>query len=104
MITISGAAGSGKTCMLIRKCEKHGGYIVCRGQNDAARLARQADEIGCSIPFPITYHEFVTHDFHTRNCSPLWIDDVGALLEYMTAASIGGFTVETGPGSIRFGS
>lgn len=102
-ITISGRSQSGKTCMLIRKCAEHGGYIVCRGHNDARLIVEQAYELGLSIPFPITFHEFVTHSFNTRGCSPLWVDDVGALLEYMTQASIGGFTVETGPRSIRLG-
>jgi hypothetical protein len=80
MINILRPRRSGKTTDLIRICAEQGGYIVCQSKVEARRIFEAAQKMDLSIPFPITYDEFLSKRFHGKNCSPLHIDDADQLL------------------------
>lgn len=75
--------GKGKTTLLIEKAAENQNYIVCRSQKEAARIASIAQEMKLSIPFPITYAEFITKDFYSRGIKGFLIDNADALLQVM---------------------
>lgn len=75
--------GGGKTYDLIKAADNYDGYIVCISQDECARIAGIAGEMGCKIHFPISFHEF-----RNREYGPLvnhfLIDNVDEMLRQMT--------------------
>ena len=66
MDTISGGRQTGKTTKVIQRAAKDFGYIICRNQADAYRIAGMAREMGLDIPFPISYSEFLQGRGHAH--------------------------------------
>ena len=81
---------SGKTTELIKLSvdAKDSYYIVCRSHKEARRICEQAKEMGLHIPFPLTYAEFLGKKYYTRGIKGFLIDDVDALLSYMSSVPI----------------
>jgi len=86
---------AGKTTRLIEFCAAEGGYIVTRDHNSACVIAKQAEELGLHIPFPLTFQEFLTRTrgYHTRGISQVHIDDVEALLLRISTVPIATVTI-----------
>lgn len=76
----------GKTTQIIKIAAKSGGYIVCANHNEAVRIARQAQELKLSIPFPITFDEFKDRAFYPRGVKKFHIDNADWLLQYFAGS------------------
>lgn len=74
---------SGRTSKLIALAADDYSYIVCSSHAECARIARQADVMGLSIPFPITYMEFAQGKFCGRGIASFCVDNVDMLLVYL---------------------
>ncbi len=93
MKLIAKPRGTGKTTELVKLCQEKGGYLVVRDRKTAHTIFRKAYDQDIHIPMPISYDDFLERRYHGVNCSPLWIDDVDALLNYIAkGADIGGIT------------
>lgn len=91
MKVIIGPKGSGKTTKLIKICAKEGGYIVCQHQQEAHRIFQIARDMGCVIPLPITYDEFLRREYYGPGVRTIYVDNVDMLIQ--TMASMGGVRV-----------
>ncbi|MDD5708778.1 MAG: hypothetical protein PHR35_22920 [Kiritimatiellae bacterium] len=65
---------SGKTMAMIRMADDFNGYIVCRSQRDAYRIAELARNMGARIHFPVTYDEVDRHQYHAGGVHRFWFD------------------------------
>jgi len=81
MKVIVGGRQTGKTTALIRQSAETGFYIVTDSQRSVVRIERQAKSMGLSIPIPLTYDEFIDHDYVGRGIDGLLIDDADRFLE-----------------------
>lgn len=79
--------GTGKTTDLIKRASEENLYIVCRGTSRANDLNRRAVNMGKSIPFPLTFHEFLYREYAGRYINGFLIDDVDKFLNYMTTGA-----------------
>lgn len=73
----------GKTTHLIHMSHKNGDYIVCHSQDECSRIAAEAKDIGKNIPFPISYDEFISKDYHAKGIKGFLIDNVDLLMAHM---------------------
>ena len=80
--------GGGKTTELIRRAAESGGYIVCTDQRRARQIAEHAREMGLSIPFPLTAHEWQKRDYHPPGVRCLLFDDIDRIIQGMTAVPV----------------
>jgi len=88
MLFINGGRQSGKTSKLIKMCARNGGYIVCRSKSMCGEIMNMARKMEVSIAFPLTYEEFIERRYFGKGISKFYIDDVDALLGYMTTVPI----------------
>lgn len=86
MQIILGRRGSGKTTKLIKLSAETQSYIVCRSQDEAARISSIATEMKLNIPFPLTYSEFIQKQFYARGIKGFLIDNAEALLQSMAGS------------------
>lgn len=77
---------SGRTSEIIKMCAEEGGYIITRSIEAAYKIREQARIMGLSIPFPLSYKEFVDKKYYPRGVEKFYIDDVEALLSYIAPA------------------
>ena len=77
---------SGKTTELIMVCAETGGYIICHGQRDAARIFEQARHMGLDIPMPLTYFEFLSKSYYGFGVKQFHIEDVDDLLRCLAGS------------------
>lgn len=87
------ARRAGKTSNLIVRSNQSGAYIVCFNQDECARIAEQAKEMNLTIPFPITYNEFLKGQYYARGIKGFLIDNVDALLQQQTTVNIEAITL-----------
>jgi hypothetical protein len=78
----------GKPTELIRLADKNDGYIVCTNRMDVHRVVERAQSMGCSINFPITFDEFLSHQYYGKGIRKFFIDNVDILLESLSHAPI----------------
>ena len=83
--------GLGKTTELIKKSAKllkEGcrNFIVVSTQNEAVRVAEVARDLNLNIPFPLTFNEFMTGQYH--NVSVLLIDQADHLIQEISRVPI----------------
>lgn len=76
----------GKTTQIIKQAAKNGGYIVCATHQECTRIAKQAQELKLSIPFPLTFDEFTRGQFHPSGIKKFHIDNADWLLQYMAGS------------------
>lgn len=79
---------AGKTTKLIKECYKHGGYIVCHSHGEAQRIFKVAREMGCEVPLPISYDEFLRREYYGPGVKKLHIDNVDMLLAHIAKSTI----------------
>lgn len=73
----------GKTTEMIKIASMYPGvYIVASCHREAYRVAEEARRMGLSIPFPLSYSEFIKGEF-ARTLTGVVIDNVDQLLQYM---------------------
>lgn len=85
--------GYGKTTQLIKKSAKTSNYIVCQNQLEASRIQDEAQKLGLDIPFPITYREFIRHEYRGQNINGFLIDNLEYLLQYLSVVPINAVTM-----------
>ena len=75
---------TGKTTELIKMCATCGGYIVCKDEIEAKRIANQAKADNLKIPFPLTFYEFLNKSYHANGVKKVYIDNADMLIEYIS--------------------
>ncbi len=88
MIKIHKTKGEDKTLELIKLSHQTYNYIVCYNKQEAYRIQQEAKELNYSIPFPITYDEFIKKEYHGKNIQGFLIDNADELLQYMSRIEV----------------
>ncbi len=86
MEVIIGKRQSGKTTKLIRIAAEKGLYIVVANHAEARHCVELALKLGCTIPFPLTFHEFLRGDFGP--IKGFVIDDVSLLFAQLARGKL----------------
>jgi hypothetical protein len=68
---------------------------VCHSHAEAYRINKQAEEMGLSIGFPLTYDEFLQERYAGQNIRHFFIDNVELLIQHMTIVNVAAITVTT---------
>ena len=91
----------GKTTELIRRAADAQAYIVCTDQRRARQIAVQARDMGLSIPFPLTAHEWQERHYHPPGVRGLMFDDLDRIIQGMTTVPVlaATWTAEGTPGA-----
>lgn len=71
---------TGKTTELIKRCAENGGYIVSATQKRAKLVFEMALEIGCKIPYPLTFDELLEKQYYAKGIRKIYIDDAMELI------------------------
>ena len=96
IICIQGDKGSGKTTKLIELADKYFCYLVVRNMKTAQMVKRKAREKGKSIPFPLTYEEFINKDFYEKGINCFIIDDIETFLCWLAdEIELKAFSIDT---------
>ena len=85
--------GKGKTTELIKMAAKENNYIVCISQAHCRVLFNQAQSMELDIPFPITFSEFINHEYHGKGINGFMIDNADMLLQQMSSVPINAVTI-----------
>lgn len=80
--------GFGKTTDLIRLAAQNDYYMVVHTQYEADRVFKQAKTMGLTIPFPITYDNFLEKRYAGSNIKGLVIDNADLLLQHLAIAPV----------------
>ena len=83
---------SGKTTKLINISAITGYYIVCCSQKRANEIQSYAKQLGQTIPFPLTFNEFLQKQYST-NIRAVLIDGADLLLESLSLVKIEAITI-----------
>lgn len=68
---------TGKTSELIERCSKDKySLIVAPNKHMCAAIFKQSKELGCSIPYPITFTEFIAGRFQGKQINNFYIDEL----------------------------
>jgi hypothetical protein len=94
MKIILAGRGEGKTTELIHLSAEKWYYIVCEAVEDVARIAGEASDRGLQIPFPLTYNEFLNHQYLGGGIKGILVDNVDKLLQYISRGKVKGFSVD----------
>jgi hypothetical protein len=86
------ARQGGKTTELIRQSAETGAYIVCTTHQNARRIARQAEDMELSIPFPLTATEWRSGAYYPRGVRGLLFDDLDRIVQYLSSVPVLGAT------------
>lgn len=85
--------GTGKTTKLIKLCSKSGGYIVCR-RSSVNLIMEHTKKLGLSIPYPLSYEEFISRNYCARGVKKVYIDDLDDFLNYISSVPVEAVTVD----------
>lgn len=88
MKTIIRGRRAGKTYELIKQAAEENLYIICVNQTQAHSIAAQATQLGFTIPFPLTWSDFVTKRYYGRNINGFLIDNLDMCIQSMTPVEI----------------
>lgn len=77
----------GKTTEAIRLAAADFLYIVCADLDRVQHVQRMAQEMGLSIPFPLTFDEFVGARFYGRGITGFVIEDAETLLQRLAGVT-----------------
>ena len=87
--------GAGKTTELIKISQETGAYIVCHSQDEASRISFVATGMGAKIPFPLTYAEFIQHQYHAPGVRTVVVDNADWLVRYISRVPVAAITITT---------
>lgn len=88
MKVICRGKATGKSTELIQMCAENGGYIVCESLHRADKIAKYARMLGLNIPLPITFREFITHQYSPQGIKNFYFDNIDRILQGMTSVEI----------------
>lgn len=76
----------GKTTEIIKECAANKKYslIVCMSRRECERVFGMAKEMELTIPYPITYEEFLNHRYAGQNIDAFYIDNIDILLQSLS--------------------
>ena len=80
--------GGGKTTEMIRRSAEDGGYIVCTDHRRACQVAKQAEQLGLSIPFPLTAGEWHDRGYRAPGVRALLFDDLDRIIQAMSGVPV----------------
>ena len=95
MKVILGDRRVGKTTKLIELADNYNGYIVVHSVKNAQQVFNMAREMGKKINMPITFYEFMHHQYGYR-CRHFYIDDIDLCLGQLSQFEIKAVTLTTG--------
>ena len=95
MEIILGARQTGKTTVLIKRSAETKESIVVYDKQATLRISRMADDLGLSIPFPLTYSEFVNHEYRGRGIYGVLIDNADRFLRFLSPVRIGAISINS---------
>lgn len=84
---------TGKTTDLIKLSHESGGYIVCFNQIEAERVFRIAIGMNCNIPFPISFDEFITKQYHGSGIKEFYIDNIDMCIQEVSPVPVQTITI-----------
>lgn len=76
--------GGGKTTELIRISARTNSYIVAMSRDEAGRIFAQAQAMGLNIPYPITFDNFLDHQYSSWGIRDFLIDNADVLLQRLS--------------------
>ncbi len=79
-LIIASESGSGKTDKCIRLSAKTGAYIVCPVTEDVRHIWDKAKEMRLSIPYPMTFYEWVESRFYGCGVKGFIFDDIDRMV------------------------
>jgi len=85
--------GQGKTTSLIKRSSESGEYIVCSTLDEASRISAEARSMGLDIPFPISYGEFISGQYSSRNINGFLVDNADQLIKVISRVPITAITI-----------
>ena len=96
----------GKTVRLIKLANNYNGYIITRDINRCHEIMELSEKHNCKINFPLTFMEFINHDYYGKNIKCFHIDNADILLQYIAehvkiesiSLNIGSYNVIVGAG------
>ena len=75
-----------QTETMIRKAARDNLHIICKDHNEAVLLSEQAESLGLTIQYPITFTEFINWDnFFGRRVNGFIMADNQEFLEFIAA-------------------
>jgi hypothetical protein len=83
MRIITRSRRAGKTTEAIKLVSKTNGYLVVMNKIEAQRVAKQAEEMGLNIRFPITFSELIRDGLRGSFVRNIVIDNTDMLLEHI---------------------
>jgi hypothetical protein len=78
----------GKTHDIIKACSEQGGYIVCRNVKAVQGVAQMARIMKITIPYPITFREFIEGGYHAPGVQKFHIDNADLCLQEISPIPI----------------
>lgn len=78
----------GKTTDLIKLAAEEFLYIVCIDRAEAYRVAQAAEEMELDIPFPLTWGEFINHQYYDPGVRGFVIDNLDLCIQQGSTAPI----------------
>lgn len=73
--------------------------MVVHSHDEAYRVAREAETMGLSIPFPLNYSEFLNKRYYGAGVKQLFIDNADYLLQHMAIVPVAAVVLERREGS-----
>lgn len=86
-IIVRGRQG-GKTTVLIRIAAETGCYIVCADHRRAWQVARQAEDLGLRVPFPLSVSEWRKGEYHPPGVPGLLFDDLDKIVGMLSSVPV----------------
>ena len=86
-IIVRGRQG-GKTTEMIRRSAETGCYIVCTDHRRAWQVKQQADDLGMTIPFPLTADEWQRRGYYPPGVRGLLFDDLDRIIQSMSGVPV----------------
>lgn len=79
---------AGKTTELIKLCAEEKAYIVCPTLSDCENIFALSKKLDINIPFPISWHEFISKRYHAPGIKKFLIDDLDRCIQMLSSLPI----------------
>jgi hypothetical protein len=93
MKVIYDSRGSGKTTKAIQRSAETGFYIITLNRKSAENIATLARKMKLTIPFPLTFEEFIEKIYFSSGVKEIIIDDADQLLTTLSRVRIDTITM-----------
>ena len=93
MKVLYGKRGSGKTTELVKTSAETGYYLIVKDRKMAAFCLDIARKLDLHIPYPLTYKEFLDHEYFGQRIKGFLMDDADLFIQHLTEVRVYGVTV-----------